>query len=271
MIKQSQVQEFLAELWQVSDEHGRTALPWRQPLPDGSFDAYAVLVSEIMLQQTQVSRVIPKYQAFLNLFPSIKTLAEADWPAVLHAWSGLGYNRRAKYLHEAAKILHSSREPWSIEQLISLKGIGHNTAAATLVYSYNQPHIFIETNIRTVYLQHFFPGDLVVTDVQIMQVLRETLDRDNPREFYWALMDYGAWLKRQGSGQLVRSKTYKKQSPFEGSKRQLRGRILRELQVVGAMQKRVLYDRLQDERIDSVLKDMAGESLIRVRGNNVSL
>lgn len=271
MIEQSQVQEFLAELWRASDEHGRNALPWRQPLPDGSFDTYAVLLSEIMLQQTQVSRVIPKYQAFLELFPSIQVLAEADWPSVLRAWSGLGYNRRAKYLHEAAKILHSSKEPWLIEQLISLKGIGHNTAAATLVYSYNQSHVFIETNIRTVYLQHFFSADVVVSDAQIMQVLSETLDREKPREFYWALMDYGTWLKRQGNGQLVRSKTYKKQSLFEGSQRQLRGRILQELQTVGVIQKTALYDRLQDERIDSLLKDMAGESLIHVRGDDVSL
>lgn len=271
MIAAYVVQQFYQALWEAYDEHGRNDLPWRQQRSDGSIDAYAVLVSEVMLQQTQVSRVIPKYQDFLRQFPSVDSLAKAPWPAVLSAWSGLGYNRRAKYLHEAAQSLCGALEPWSLEQLTALKGIGHNTAAATLVYSYNQAHVFIETNVRSVYLQHFFPDEPTASDKQILQAVSDTLDRENPRQFYWAIMDYGAWLKRRGRGQLDRSASYKKQSPFAGSRRQLRGRILRELQLNGSSSVMRLHEVLPDDRLDAVLEDLVAESLIKVRNNRVSL
>ncbi len=265
-------QQFYDALWRAYDEHGRDDLPWRQQRRlDGSIDAYMILVSEVMLQQTQVSRVIPKYQNFLAQFPSIDSLAQAPWPAVLSAWNGLGYNRRAKYLHEAAHSLRGALEPWSLEQLTAMKGIGHNTAAATLVYSYNQPHAFIETNIRSVYLQHFFSDEQTVSDKQILQKVSDTLDRENPRRFYWAVMDYGAWLKRHGKGQLSRSASHKKQSSFAGSRRQLRGQVLRELQLSDSCSITRLHEVLQDNRLESVLEDLAAESLIKLRNNRVSL
>ena len=264
-------QQFYDALWRAYAEHGRDDLPWRRQFPDGSIDAYAVLVSEVMLQQTQVSRVVKKYQDFLRQFPSIDNLAQAPWSAVLSAWNGLGYNRRAKYLHRAAQLLHGAVEPWSLEQLTELKGIGHNTAAATLVYSCNQPHVFIETNIRTVYLQHFFPDHAAVSDKQIRQVVDETLDRENPRQFYWAVMDYGAQLKKQGKGQLARSMSHKKQARFAGSRRQLRGRVLRELQSASPMPLVTLRETLQDSRLDAVLDDLAAESLIQLCDNHASI
>lgn len=265
------VQQFYQALWDTYEGHGRNDLPWRHQRPDGSIDAYAVLVSEFMLQQTQVSRVIPKYHDFLRQFPSVDSLARAPWAAVLSAWSGLGYNRRAKYLHQAAQSLHGALKPWSLDQLTELKGIGHNTAAATLVYSYNQAHVFIETNVRSVYLQHFFPDEPTVSDKQILQTVSDTLDRENPRQFYWAIMDYGAWLKRRGKGQLERSASYKKQSPFVGSRRQLRGQILRELQLNGSTSVIRLHEVLPDDRLDAALEDLATESLIKIRNNRVSL
>src|SRR4030095_9666003 len=140
-------------------EHGRE-LPWRHP----GTTVYEILVSEMMLQQTQVKRVIPKYQSFLKRFPTIQSLANAPLSEVLSEWSGLGYNRRAKYLHDAAKQLVSKVGPWKLEDLTECKGIGHNTAVAVLVYAYNRPLVFIETNIRTVCIHHFFNDKENITD-----------------------------------------------------------------------------------------------------------
>ncbi len=197
---------------------------WRE-----SHDLYSVLVSEIMLQQTQVSRVIPKFQVFMKRFPSVQLLASAPLADVLIAWQGLGYNRRAKYLHEAAKQLVQVDQPTTIEELIQLPGVGRNTAAAICAYVYNQPVTFIETNIRTVYIHEFFHDRTDVTDKEILAIVTRTIDTANPREWYWALMDYGTHLKSHKLGSISRSSTYVKQSAFHGSLRQARGDILRRL------------------------------------------
>jgi A/G-specific adenine glycosylase len=145
--------EFQEMIWDKARQHYRK-MPWRD-----NTDPYNVLVSELMLQQTQVDRVIPKFELFMLTFPSILSLSKASLADVLIAWNGLGYNRRAKYLHESAKKIVSDFEgkiPQSYEKLTSLPGVGPNTAGAILAYSYNQPVVFIETNIRTVYFHHFF-------------------------------------------------------------------------------------------------------------------
>lgn len=111
---------FQKTVWDYYAKHGRD-LPWRRP---DSEDPYKILVSEIMLQQTQVQRVIPKYHSFLERFPSVESLAEAPLATVLSEWSGLGYNRRGKYLHEAARVLVVKGAPWQLEDLVACKGIG---------------------------------------------------------------------------------------------------------------------------------------------------
>lgn len=152
-------------VWKYYHQHGRHDLPWRLPEPDGSFDPYKILVSEIMLQQTQVPRVLPKFTEFLTKFPTGQELAEASLGEVLAAWSGLGYNRRAKFLWQAAqKVVRDfgGELPHTFEALESLPGIGKNTAGAVAAYAYNQPAIFLETNIRTIFIHHFFrDADLV--------------------------------------------------------------------------------------------------------------
>lgn len=191
---------------------------------------YYILVSEIMLQQTQVARVIPKFEAFIDAFASERELAAASLADVLIHWQGLGYNRRAKFLHEAAKeIVARGTFPDTHEDLLKLPGVGKNTAGAILAYSFNQPSIFIETNIRTVYIHHFFKDRFDVDDKEIIQLLEKTIDKENPRQFYWALMDYGSWLKQQGVRNILSSKHYKKQSLLKGSLREMRGKILRAL------------------------------------------
>jgi A/G-specific adenine glycosylase len=150
-------QEFLEALWEHYARVGRGALPWRQPEGDGSFDPYKVMVSELMLQQTQVNRVIPKYTEFLQRFPTVQALSAAELGDVLRAWQGLGYNRRAKFLWQAAQQIDQLGQfPNTLQDLVKLSGIGVNTAGAILAYAFNQPAVFVETNIRTVYTHHFF-------------------------------------------------------------------------------------------------------------------
>lgn len=238
-------------------------MPWRD---DPSF--YNVLVSEIMLQQTQVDRVVPKFLSFMRAFPTLEALASASLADVLRQWQGLGYNRRAKYLHEAAKyISNSGTIPSDLQSLVALPGVGPNTAAAIMNYAFGVPAPFVETNIRTVYFNHIFAGRVDVSDREVLAAVRSTMPAENTREWFWALMDYGAFLKSQGAGQLSTSRHYKKQSRFDGSIRQARGRILAAL-VDGALSKaelmrliggnEVAYEALRGLLKDGLVEGSAG-------------
>lgn len=264
------IAEFVETVWEYYRSHGRHDLPWRFPEASGTFDPYKILVSECMLQQTQVARVIPKYQTFLRSFPDVSILAESELGEVLRAWQGLGYNRRAKYLWQAAQCIEQTGSfPSSQEALTKLPGVGVNTAGAILAYAWNQPAVFIETNIRTVYIHHFARDAENVSDDFIRDCLERTLDREHPREFYWALMDYGSYLKTRVQN-LHRSKQYTKQSKFEGSKRQIRGQVLRELsnEPLAAAH---LGRRIDDERLSGVLDELVSEGLIKKKGEQYSL
>jgi A/G-specific adenine glycosylase len=189
-----------------------------------------------MLQQTQVERVVPYYERFLNKFPTVQSLAKAPLGEVLVLWQGLGYNRRAKMLHAAAKEVvagHRGKFPKSAAELESLPGIGPYTARAVSAFAYNQPVVFIETNLRTVVTHHFFADKEQVSDADILEILAQAFPKPTPekgsREWYAALMDYGAYLKRSGVRINSKSKTYTKQSKFAGSDREARGAILKEL------------------------------------------
>jgi A/G-specific adenine glycosylase len=219
-------------VWEHYRERGRD-LPWRR-----TTDPYKVLVSEVMLQQTQASRVVPKYEAFVAVFPTVEALAAAPVKDVLAVWQGLGYNRRALALQRAAQQIvaeHGGRVPDTLEGLTSLPGIGHATAAQVLAFAYNIGVPFIETNVRSVYLHEFFPGAEDVPDSAILPLVEATMDRENPREWYWALMDYGTDLKARMGNPSRRSRHHVRQSRFEGSTRQLRGRLLAALVVGDAL------------------------------------
>jgi A/G-specific adenine glycosylase len=246
------------------DQHGRHDLPWRKSEADGTFDPYKILVSELMLQQTQVNRVIPKYHEFLAKFPDVQTLAQASVGDVLIAWSGLGYNRRAKFLWQAAqKIVNDfgGKFPDTLEQLVTLPGVGKNTAGAILAYAFNTPVVFLETNIRTVYIHHFFNGQIDVPDKAIAKIVEQTLPKENAREWYWALMDYGTFVKQTVGNASRASKSYKKQSAFHGSKRQIRGAIIREL-AQGPQSETLLLEMLADDRTEQVLSELLNEQMI---------
>lgn len=253
-------QKFTSFLHQQSSELYRD-MPWRRDTR-----GYYVFVSELMLQQTQVERVIPKFEQFISHFPDFESLAEAPLADVLVLWNGLGYNRRAKYLHDSAKMVVAEFDgvlPSSHDELVKLPGVGSNTAGALLAYVYNQPVVFIETNVRTVYFHHFFAGRKDVMDAAIREKLEQTLDRQNPRDFYWALMDYGAHLKRTGVKNVAASKHYRKQSPLAGSVREVRGRIIREL-TAGEITYDVLREKTDpgDGRFDAAYTQLLQDGLI---------
>ncbi|HVU59879.1 MAG TPA: hypothetical protein VHC98_03515 [Candidatus Saccharimonadales bacterium] len=263
------MEQFRAVVYAYYRDHGRHDLLWRLPGADGSFDPYTILVSEIMLQQTQVPRVIPKFTTFLQQFPTADALAAAPLGEVLVAWQGLGYNRRAKFLWQAAHMVAGQFGgvfPHTAKELMRLPGVGANTAGAVLAYAHNVPALFVETNIRTVYIHHFFQDQTAVPDAAILELVAQTIDRHNPREFYWALMDYGTYLK-QTVGNLSRAgKGYATQSKFEGSLRQLRGKALR-LLAAGPQREDALLEALGDVRGAAVVERLAAEGLIRRLGD----
>lgn len=218
---------FIKTIWSHYRASGRDDLPWRK-----TQDPYKIVVSELMLQQTQVVRVIPKYKQFLRQFPTTKKLATSPLGDVLIAWQGLGYNRRAKFLWQAAQAVvsnHAGRWPKTYTGLQSLPGIGSYTAGAVMNFAYNEPIPLIETNVRTVYIHHFFPDKKAVLDKELLPIIERTLDRTHPREWNWALMDYGAHLKSTVGNVSKQSQTYKKQSDFKTSNRYVRGAIMRTL------------------------------------------
>lgn len=220
-------QQFVDTIWEYYTHAGRHDLPWRR-----THNPYHILVSELMLQQTQVSRVIPKYEAFIKRWPTIQKLATAQQSAVLGAWQGLGYNRRAKFLLQCAQTItaaHAGVFPATRKELEGLPGVGPYTAGALLAFAYNTPVFLIETNVRRVYLHHFFPDQENVPDTAIYPYLEKTLPKQRTREWYSALMDYGTHLKQTLKNPNQRSKHYSKQSTFKGSNREIRGAILKVL------------------------------------------
>ncbi len=252
-------QAFQALVWEKGRKLYRD-MPWRDDTRP-----YYVLVSELMLQQTQVARVIPKFEAFISTFPDEQTLANAPLANVLSLWSGLGYNRRAKFLRDAAKKIVSDFGgifPDNKTDLLTLPGVGAGTAGAIMTYAYNQQAAFIETNVRTVYFHHFFEDDLAVADSELLPIVQATIDQEHPREFYWALMDYGAWLKQSGAQRNNQSKHYKKQSPLHGSVRQVRGQIVRYLAANDSSITAMRRDLAADDRFNAALSGLIADGLV---------
>jgi A/G-specific adenine glycosylase len=250
---------FQETIWQKGNELFRP-MPWREDT-----QPYYVLVSEIMLQQTQVERVVPKFEAFIARFPTIEALAQASLADVLTLWSGLGYNRRARFLHEAAKMVtyqYAGVFPSNTKALVTLPGVGVNTAGAIMAYSFNQPVVFIETNIRTVYFYHFFDGQHDVSDAQLKELVTITLDAEHPRQWYWALMDYGSFLKRSGAGMNSKSQHYKKQAPLKGSVREIRGQILKILTDQAVTLQELAWHVEVDERFTPALEGLKKDGLV---------
>lgn len=257
----SDVVALLRIVWKYWKTYRRD-LPWRR-----TRDPYKIMVSEVMLQQTQVPRVIEKYKEFLKAFPSVHSLADARLADVLRVWSGLGYNRRARYLHEAAKIVvkeNRGRIPKTAEELEQLPGIGHYTARAIAAFAYNTSDVFIETNIRTVFIHHFFPKKERVSDAELLPLIAQALKGQEPRAWYAALMDYGSHLKQTAGNASRKSAHHVTQKKFKGSMREARGLVLK------ALQNRALSEvQLQKEtglnttRLHAALAGLNKDGLVR--------
>ena len=244
------------------------SFPWRE-----TTDPYHILVSEVMLQQTQTSRVIDKYTRFIEMFPDFPALAAASLREVLAAWQGLGYNRRAIALQKTAETVVSRLEgrlPETVEELVKLPGVGPNTAGAVLAIAFNRPVVYIETNIRSVYHYFFFADKTAVTETDYKKLIEDTLDVQNPREWYYALYDYGAMLKNSGKNT---DKPLSRQSRFEGSDRQLRGKVLRLFLDRHTIPGREIAGQLEEteERMSRILAGLESEGFIISLGDSYSL
>lgn len=255
------IQEFRNCIWKYYREHGRE-FEWRS-----TTDPYHIVVSEVMLQQTQTSRVVTKFPLFIRRFPTFELLAQATLHEVLFYWQGLGYNRRGKYLHLIAKSIvteYNSKFPNDPAVLVNFPGIGTATAASIVAFAFNKPTCFIETNIRSVFLYYFFDGKTAIPDSCIMPLIELSVDKDNPREWYYALMDFGVLLKKKIPNPSRSSAHHTRQSKFEGSDRQVRGLIIKLLTQNNAISQDKIYRLIDREPsvITSIISDLCKEGLI---------
>lgn len=297
------------------------ALPWRH-----IDDAYAVLVSEVMLQQTQVVRVEKFWRRFLAAFPTIDALAAAAASDVLEMWQGLGYNRRALALKRTADVCaveFGGQLPRSFDQLVALPGIGPATAAGVRAFAWELPGVYLETNVRAVFIHELFPGEQKVSDRQLSALVEQvcppapfrghaketgaprdafpdasSIDAErggsgeadaphdalsSPRDWYYALLDYGAHLKATGTNPTRRSAHYMRQSAFEGSRRQKRSWIVRRVLAAAgepvsaaavrseldAAERAAGRDAVDPAEFVSILDDLIAEGFFRREGDGL--
>lgn len=269
-LSEEKVQSFQKMVYKYYRDHGRR-LSWRE-----TKNPYHILVSEIMLQQTPVRRVQEKYQSFLMEFPDFPSLAKTSLRNLLKNWQGLGYNRRAIALKKTAEIIVTKCAgilPSSIDELSKLPGVGKYTASAICTFAFDQPTIFIETNIRAVFIATFFHRRQNVKDNEILPLIERTLDWDNPREWYYALMDYGDMLKRKDTSLIKRSAHYARQPPFQDSDRHIRGMILKELTTNAEMSEKRIAHNLNKPlpRIQKNLRQLRKEGFIidKTKGSGI--
>lgn len=256
------IQSFQDQIWQFYILNKRSFV-WRD-----TNNPYHIVVSEIMLQQTQTYRVEQKYEHFIETFPTFELLAKASLREVLWVWQGLGYNRRAQALHKSANLImneHYGQLPYSPEVLKTFPGIGKVTAASICAFAFNMPTVFIETNIRTVFLHAFFQQKEKVYDHEVIPLIEQTLDRYHPREWYYALMDYGVMLKRLYDNPSCASAHHTIQTPFQGSERQIRSMIVKSLLNT---EKQTLDQILEvidrePERVKRIINQLCKEQLIK--------
>lgn len=236
------IRKFRSIIWShYRKNKQKNNFPWRK-----TRNPYHILVSEIMLQQTQIPRVIPKYKEWFVQFPTLKALSEAPFSKVLTTWHGLGYNRRSRFLKDTATIIQTKHKgvfPHSPDELEKLPGIGSYTSRALRCFAFGACEPFLDTNIRRVFIHFFAPRlpstmlgarrsgrakqEKKIDDAWILSLIEKTEPAHNRPEWYGALMDYG----RDVLGALKenpnkKSASYKKQSPFLGSKRYIRAKII---------------------------------------------
>ncbi|MGM5480733.1 MAG: Fe-S cluster assembly protein HesB [Nanobdellota archaeon] len=257
-ISHSKISAFQHTILDYYTAKGRD-LPWRD-----TTDRYKIMVSEIMLQQTQVSRVIEKYNEWMNQFPSPQELADASLSDVLKLWKGLGYNNRAKRLQDTCKLIvkkHNGIVPETIEELLKLPGIGPYTARSILIFADNKDIATVDTNIRRIFIAEL-GVDEKTSDKELFELAQELLPKGRSKDWHNALMDYGAVvLTSRKSG--IRPKTT--QSKFEGSKRQYRAKLLHHIVEKGGLTVAEAKIEYSDSPVPvgEILDELASDGLVR--------
>ena len=269
-LSSASIRSFRQKIYRFYHKHGRS-LPWRE-----TRNPYRILVSEIMLQQTQAERVLQKYPQFIAAFPDFKTLAKTPLRKILQVWQGMGYNRRALFLKKIAELVVeklNDRLPKTIEELMRLPGIGKNTAASVLAFAFNKPVAFIETNIRSIFIHFFFQDRNEVNDREILPLVETTMDSKNPREWYNPLMDYGVMLKKNHLNPSRKSVHHQKQEKFEGSNRQVRGMLIKVITENPHITEPALMRRLNvpAQKIKDNLLQLQREGFIKRNGKKLSI
>jgi A/G-specific adenine glycosylase len=262
--------EFQQMVLSYYNNYGREMV-WRD-----TTDPYLILVSEIMLQQTQVERVRIKFPEFIETFPDFASLAVAPLDNVLSVWQGMGYNRRAIALQKCAIRVMNEYDgilPADVDILATFPGIGRATASSIAAFAFNLPVVFIETNIRRVFIHFFFTGNETVSDAEIIPVVTRALYKKNPRIWYWALMDLGSALKKRVPNPNRRSAHYTRQPPFEGSDRKIRGAILKLLLKEYSLEAEEIFGYVAEDphRVRKILGDLEGEGFIKYNNNRFSV
>ncbi len=262
---------FQREVLAFYHEHGRHDMVWRH-----TTDPYRIVVSELMLQQTQVERVAIKFPQFIAAFPDFAALAAAPLHEILTVWQGMGYNRRALFLKKIAERVvqdYNGVLPRDAETLATLPGIGTATASSIAAFAFNAPVVFIETNIRRVYIHVFFSTRETVTDKEILPLVERTLYRENPRVWYWALFDLGTALKKSVTNPNRRSAHYTRQAPFEGSDRRIRGQIIRTLIATPGISGNELPGHIGEDagRVKRIVAALEEEGFVVREGEHVYL
>lgn len=261
-----QIFQFQQTIFNFYKSHKRN-FAWREQITP-----YKVFISEMMLQQTQTVRVVPKFEQWIHTFPDFFSLSQSSTHEVLLTWQGLGYNRRGLFLHKAAQIIvqdFGGKLPNDPKILQTLPGIGSNTASSICAFAFNRPVIFIETNIRSVFLHEFFPGQSGISDHQLLPIIAQAVDHQNSREWYYALMDYGFYLKKTGKVNNHSSKHYTRQSEFIGSRRQVRGIVIKILTQIASVSIDDLFELIIQELPDNhydlrhIIDQLVHEGLIK--------
>ena len=275
-VSPERLEEFSATVWERGRELYRD-LPWRD-----THDPYAILLSEVMLQQTQVSRVMGRWEQWLETFPTIADLASAPLPPVLELWQGMGYNRRALNLKRCAEevvAMYDGVVPSDKKALLALPGIGPSTSAGVRIFAFRQPDMYLETNVRAVFIHELFPGRESVADKELVSLVEATCPQDaRVRAWYYALLDYGAYLKKTMPNPTRRSKHYTRQSKFEGSHRQKRAYLLRRVIDDALSTEDLARDLAQSERasgrqepsveeVRAILDELEREGFVMRRGD----
>lgn len=238
-ISQESIQSFITKIYNFYHANKRE-FAWRSDITP-----YKIVVSEIMLQQTQTSRVTQKFDEWITKFPDFATLARASDIAVLAAWQGLGYNKRGLALKKIAQLViqeHNGQLPADPHVLQTFPSIGPNTAGSICAFAFNMPIPFIETNIRTVFTHEFFAKQELIHDKELMPLIQATVPASDARNWYYALMDYGVYLKKEHGTINAKSVHYAKQSRFEGSARQIRGLVIKVLTLRGHIEEEELFE-----------------------------